>query len=156
MANKNFNGVQINQSVTIVETAGAEIADCRNRAMVYDDSGNVVLAADGTKPILGIALIEAGWNDISGIHSGKVALGEDVDLQIKDIGFILAGSEIAKGAEVTAGANGLGAAAAAGDYVVGIALDAAEKGDYCRIQIMKYQKGEGSAGNSEAESVDGN
>ena len=61
MANKNFNGVQINQSVTIVETAGAEIADCRNRAMVYDDSGNVVLAADGTKPILGIALIEAGF-----------------------------------------------------------------------------------------------
>lgn len=145
MANRNFNGVQINQSVTIVEKTGAEIADCRNRAMVYDDSGNVILATDGTKPIIGIALIEAGWNDISGINSGKVAVGEDVDIQIKDIGFILAGAEIAKGTEVTAGADGLGATAAAGDYVVGIALDAAEKDDYCRIQIAKYQKGAGSA-----------
>lgn len=140
MANRNFNGVQINQSVTIVEKAGVEIADCRNRAMVYDDSGNVILATDGTKPIVGIALIEAGWNDISGVNSGKVAADEDVDIQIKDIGYILAGAEITKGAEVTAGADGLAAAAASGDYVVGIALDAAEEGDYCRIQITKYQK----------------
>ncbi len=140
MANRNFNGVQINQSVTIVEKAGVEIADCRNRAMAYDGSGNVILAADGTKPIIGIALIEAGQNDISGINSGKVAANEDVDIQIKDIGFILTGAEIAKGVEVTAGAGGLGAAAGTGDYVVGIALDAAEKDDYCRIQITKYQK----------------
>ena len=48
MANRNFNGVQINQSVTIVEQAGAEIADVRNRIMAYDGDGNVVLAADGS------------------------------------------------------------------------------------------------------------
>ena len=41
---RNFNGVQINQSVTIVEKAGADIADCRNRIMVYDDNGDVVPA----------------------------------------------------------------------------------------------------------------
>lgn len=140
MANRNFNGVQINQSATIVEKAGAAIADCRNRAVTYDDSGNVVLAADGKKPIIGVALIEAGWNDISGSDSGKVEANEDVDIQIKDIGFILAGADIAKGAEVTAGAGGLGTTAAAGDYVIGHALDAAEQGDYCRIQIIKYQK----------------
>ena len=68
---KNFNGTQINQSVTITEQAGADIADCRNRIMVYDEDGNVVLAADGTKPFVGIALIEAGVNDISGAESGK-------------------------------------------------------------------------------------
>ena len=50
------------------------------------------------------------------------------------------GGEIAKGAEVTAGEAGLAAAAAAGDYVIGLALDAAQKDEYCRIQIMKYQK----------------
>ncbi len=140
MANRNFNGVQMNQSTTIVEKAGATITDCRNRAMAYDDSGNVVLAADGKKPIIGVALIEAGRNDIFGVDSGKVDANEDIDIQIKDIGFILAGADIAKGTEVTAGADGLGTTAAAGDYVVGFALDAAEQGDYCRIQIIKYQK----------------
>ena len=152
MANRNFNGVQINQSATIAEKAGADMEDCRNRAMAYDKDGNVILAEDGTKPIVGVALIEAGWNDISGAHSGKVLKGEDVDIQIKDIGFILSGGEIAKGGEVTAGAGGLAAAASAGDYVIGLALDSAKKDEYCRIQIMKYQKGGGSAGSSGAAS----
>ena len=140
MANRNFNGVQINQSVTIVEKSGADIADCRNRAMVYDDSGNVVLATDGTKPLIGIALIEAGMNDISGVNSGKVSTGEDIDIQIKDIGYVLSGADITKGAEVTSGADGLAAIATAGNYVLGIALDGAKKDEYCRIQITKYQK----------------
>lgn len=140
MDNRNFNGVQINQSATVVEMAGAEIADCRNRAMVYDGDGNVILATDGTKPILGIALIESGWNDISGSKSGSVAAGDDVDIQIKDIGYILAGAEISKGAEVTSGANGLAAAASSGDYVLGIAMDAVDREEYCRVQIAKYQK----------------
>ena len=108
--------------------------------MVYDSDGNVVLAEDGTKPFVGIALIEAGMNDISGKESGKVEKGSDVDIQIKDIGYLLSGAEIAKGTEVTAGTGGLAAAAASGDYVTGIALDSAEKDDYCRIQIVKYQK----------------
>ena len=140
MANRNFNGVQINQGATIAEKAGADIEDCRNRAMRYDEDGNVIPASDGTKPIVGVALIEAGWNDISGAHSGKALKGEDVDIQIKDIGYILSGGDIAKGAEVTAGEGGLAAAAVAGGYVIGLALDAAQKDDYCRIQIMKYQK----------------
>lgn len=140
MANRNFNGVQINQSVTIVETAGAEIKDCRNRIMVYDDNGDVILATDGKKPIVGIAIIEAGQNDISGENSGKVAVGDDIDIQIKDIGYILAGADITKGTEVTAGTDGLAATASAGDYVVGIALTSVQKDEYCRVQVLKYQK----------------
>lgn len=149
MASRNFNGVQINQSVTIVEKAGVKIEDCRNRAVVYDDSGNVVLATDGTKPIVGIALIEAGRDDISGITSGLAEEGEDVDIQIKDIGYILSGDEITKGAEVTSGTDGLAVPAAAGDYVIGLALDSAEADDYCRIQITKYQKSGGTTSGSE-------
>lgn len=140
MANRNFNGVQINQSVTIVEPAGADIADCRNRIMVYDDNGKVVLATDGMKIPVGIALIEAGINDISGVESGKASADSDVDIQIKDIGFVLAGDEIKKGAEVTAGEGGMAVTATNGDYVVGVALAAAAKNEYCRIQITKYQK----------------
>ncbi len=139
MGNRNFNGVQVNQSVTIVEQAGANIEDVRNRIMTYDKDGNVILAADGSTVLIGVALIEAGMNDISGVESGKVTIGDDVDIQIKDIGYILAGGEIAKGNEVTA-SNGLAVKAESGNYVVGIALSTVAKDDYCRVQIAKYQK----------------
>ncbi len=139
MTNRNFNGVQINQSVTIVEQAGGEIEDVRNRIMAYDQDGNVVLATDGSAVLLGVALIETGINDISGVESGKVNAGDDVDIQIKDIGYILAGGTIAKGDEVTA-TNGLAVKAETGNYVVGIALSTVEKDEYCRVQIDKYQK----------------
>lgn len=137
---KNYNGVQINPSPTIVEKAGADIADCRNRIMKFDENGNVVLAAAGTDIPVGIALIEAGYNDISGVESGKVKAGDDVDILIKEMGVVLAGTSIKKGQEVAAGADGLAAVAAAGDYVLGIALDKAEANEYLPIQIAKYQK----------------
>ena len=101
MAKRNFNGSQINQSVTIAEQAGAAIDDVRNLILKYDENGDVVVATDGTAPIVGIAIIEAGYNDISGAESGKVAKGDQVDVQIKDIGYILAGGAIKKGEEVT-------------------------------------------------------
>lgn len=142
---KNFNGTQINQTPTITEKAGAEITDCRNRIMKYDSSGNVVLAGAGTDIPVGIALIEAGYNDISGAESGKVATGDNVDIQIKDIGYVLAGAAITKGQEVTAGANGLAAVAAAGNYVLGIALNSVKKDEYCRVRITRYQKASAGA-----------
>lgn len=140
MAKRNYNGVQINQSVTIVAEAAAEIADVRNRIMKFDENGKVVLATAGTDIPVGIALIEAGLNDISGKQSGMVAAGDDVDIQIKDIGVVLTGAAIKKGQEVTSGANGLAAAAAAGNYVLGFALANAEADQYLPVQIAKYQK----------------
>ena len=139
MGNRNFHGTQINQSVTIVEQAGADIEDVRNRILAYDGDGNVILAADGTTVPIGIALIEAGINDMSGQDAGKVLAGDDVDIQVKDIGYVLAGGDIAKGDEVAA-SGGLAVKAEAGSYVVGVALSAAAKDDYCRVQITKYQK----------------
>lgn len=140
MAKRNFNGVQINQAVTIVVPVGADIADVRNRIMKFDDNGNVVLATAGTDIPVGISLIEGGRNDISGKESGKVAAGDDVDIQVKDIGVVLAGATIKKGQEVTAGANGLAAPAAAGNYVLGYALNNADANKYVHVQIAKYQK----------------
>lgn len=137
---KNYNGVQINQSPTIVEKAGAAIADCRNRIMKYDSEGNVVLATAGTDIPVGIAIIEAGYNDITGVESGKVAIGDDVDILVKDMGVVLAGATIAKGQEIAAGADGLAAVAASGNYVLGIALDSAEANEYVPVQLAKYQK----------------
>lgn len=137
---KNYNGVQINPTPTIVEKAGAEIADVRNRIVKFDASGNVVLATAGTDLPVGIAIIEAGYNDISGVTSGKVTAGDPVDILVKDMGVVLAGATIKKGAEVAAGADGKAATAAAGNYVLGIALDNAVAGDFLPVQIAKYQK----------------
>lgn len=137
---RNYNGVQHNPSATIVERAGAEIADVRNRIMKYDDNGDVVPATAGTDIPVGIAIIEAGFNDITGVESGKVPAGDDVDILIKDMGVVLAGATIKKGQEVAAGADGLAAVAASGDYVLGIALDNAEANEWLRVQIAKYQK----------------
>lgn len=140
MARKNYRGVQINQSPTIVEQAGAVIDDVRNLIMKYDDNGNVVLATAGTDIPVGIALIETGFNDISGAEAGKVIVGENVDILVKDMGVVLAGATIKKGQEITAGADGKAAVAASGNYVLGVALDNAEAGEYLNIQITKYQK----------------
>lgn len=137
---RNFNGVQINPSPTIVEKAGAEIADCRNRIMKYDENGNVVLATAGTDIPLGVALIEAGMNDITGQNSGKVLVGHDVDIIIKEMCVVIAGEEIKKGQEITAGADGLAAVAVSGNYVLGTAITNAPAEGFLHIQIAKYQK----------------
>ena len=137
---KNYNGVQINPSATIVEKAGAEITDVRNRIVKFDENGKVVLATAGTDIPVGIAIIEAGYNDITGQTSGKVKAGEDVDILIKDMGVVLAGGTIKKGQEVAAGANGLAVAAAEGNYVLGIALDSVEANSFLHVQIAKYKK----------------
>lgn len=49
-------------------------------------------------------------------EAGNVKKGEDVDILIKDIGFVIASAEIKKGQEVTATTGGKAAVAAAGDY----------------------------------------
>lgn len=140
MAKRNYNGVQINATQTIVEQAGEAIADVRNRIMKFDDNGNVVLATAGADIPVGIAIIEAGYNDISGQESGKVLAGDDVDILIKDIGVVLAGDTIKKGQEVTAGADGKAVAAESGNYVLGFARHDAKADEYLQVQIAKYQK----------------
>lgn len=137
---KNYHGVQINQSATIVEKAGAAIEDVRNLIMKFDDNGDVVLASAGTDKLVGIALIEAGYNDMTGAEAGKVAIGDPVDILVKDMGVVLAGADIKKGDEITSDANGMAAVAASGDYVLGVALDAAAAGEYLNIQIIKGWK----------------
>ena len=137
---RNYRGAQFNQSISIAELAGAAIEDVRNLIMKYDDNGNVVLATAGTDIPLGVAIIEAGYNDITGQTSGKVEVGDQVDILIKDRVVVLAGGTIKKGQEVAAGADGKAVAAEAGNYVLGFALRNAEAGEYLEIQISKYQK----------------
>ena len=137
---RNYRGAQFNQSISIAELAGAVIEDVRNLIMKYDDNGNVVPATAGTDIPLGVATIESGYNDITGQTSGKVAVGDQVDILIKDRVVVLAGAAIKKGQEVAAGANGMAVVAEAGNYVLGFALGNANEGDYLEVQISKYQK----------------
>ena len=137
---RNYRGAQFNQSISIAEMAGAAIEDVRNLIMKYDGNGNVVLATAGTDIPLGVATIESGYNDITGKEAGKVEVGDQIDILIKDRVVVLAGAAIKKGQEVAAGANGMAAVAASGNYVLGIALGNANEGDYLEIQIAKYQK----------------
>ena len=140
MKRVNYNGMQMNPSATIVDEAAAEIKDARCKNFAYDSNGKLALATDGSKPLVGIATIEVGVNDITGAESGQVNAGDDIDIQIKDIGFAIAGATIAKGDEITSDENGEAKKAAAGDYVIGFALNAVEKGGFVKIQISKYQK----------------
>lgn len=140
MGRRNFHGLQINSTPTIVRKAGAAIDDVRNLIMKYDENGDFVLASAGTDIPVGVAIIEAGYNDITGVESGKVPKGEDVTVQIKDIGYVIAGAEIKEGQEVTCGAGGKAAVASEGNYVLGIALNSVSAGGYCEIQITKYKK----------------
>lgn len=152
---KNYNGAQFNSSVSIVEKAGADIADVRNRIVKYDGNGDVVLATAGTDIPVGIAIIEAGYNDISGVESGKAKKGDEIDILIKDMGVVLAGAAIKKGQEVAAGADGMAAVAASGDYVLGLALDTVEAGEYLTVQLVKYQKSGSSSSIEQPEEVEG-
>lgn len=136
---KNYHGAQFNQSATIVEKAGEAIDDVRNLIMKFDANGDVVRATAGTDKPVGIALVEAGYNDISGVDAGKVAVGDNVDILVKDMGVVLAGAAIKKGDEVAAGEGGKAVVAAEGNYVLGIALDNAEADEYVTVQINKYK-----------------
>ena len=137
---RNYRGAQFNQSISVAEMAGATIEDVRNLIMKYDDNGNVVPATAGTDIPIGVATIESGYNDITGKEAGKVEVGDQIDILIKDRVMVLAGATIKKGQEVAAGANGLAAVAASGNYVLGFALGNAEAGEYLEVQISKYKK----------------
>lgn len=129
---KQFYASQINNSATIVDKAASEIADARGKAVKYDESGKLVLASTAGEAVIGIALITTGDPE------GKVLAGEDVDVQIKDIGQVVAGAAIAKGAEVTTDNKGCIVTAAAGNFIIGTALRAASgAGAYIPVQINK-------------------
>lgn len=122
-----YTGTQINDTATYVFKAAAEIADPRSKAIVVTSSGAAV-ATGATAPIMGIGLIT---NDF------PIAAGEDVHVQIKEIGYIEAGGTITAGAVVTADSNGKAVVATSGN-VLGIAMAAGVAGDKVPVQIAKY------------------
>ena len=94
-------------------------------------------AADGD-PAIGILLSDTAAND-----SGVSKAGTEVDVLIKDIGLALAGGAIKKGEHLTATTTGAVQKAAAGNFILGIAMTATTAaGELVQIQMTKsgYEK----------------
>ena len=129
----NYLATSINESPVIVGTAASAITDCRGKAVKFDANGQVVLAGAADTP-LGIAIMTQG-------DEGAIAQGEEFTIQHKDIGYVYVGAEIAAGANLSVGANGVFVTATTGGSptpVVAIALEgAAAAGQYIKA-ILRF------------------
>lgn len=130
-----YTATQINESPTIVRKAGAamtEAKDVRCKAIKFDASGDVVVADTAGEAVIGIAIIT---------NDELVKAGEDIDIQVKEIGLAIAGAEIAAGAELAVDADGKLQTATDGQFVIATALEPATAADkFVRVQITKYNK----------------
>lgn len=123
----------INQSATIVGKAAATIAAPALLAVKFDANGKFVLPSSGD-PCIGIALA----------NSEEVKAGDQLHVQIKDIGFWKTGAAVAAGAELAANAAGKAITATSGAFIMAIALEAASAADaIIKVQIVKagYKSG---------------
>ena len=128
-----YLATSINESPVISEKAGAAIADVRGKAVKYDTDGNVVLCSTAGEFVLGVGIMT---------NDEATAKGADVDIQIKDIGLVLTGAAVKKGAELAVNAGGKFVTATAGQHVAAIALEAttASTGAYIKARLVCYDK----------------
>lgn len=125
-----YLATSINETPVIVDKAGAVIADVRGKAVKFDENGKFVLAGAG-EPVIGVGIMTNDEN---------IQPEQDVDVQIKDIGLVYAGSAIKKGDELAAGVDGVLVPATSGP-VCAIALEAAVAGGvYIKARLVSYNK----------------
>ena len=125
----NYFGVGINTSSVVAEIAGADIENAAFCAVKYDENGNVVLCDTEGEIVAGIVLPET---------TQKISAGEDITIQIKDIGLCKTGAEIKKGQEVMVDAQGRVIPATAGKFVVGYAVTTASaENEVIQVDIRK-------------------
>ena len=90
-----YLGTTINESPTITLPAGAKIEAAQGKAVIISD-GTAKLATAGANAIGVIPLSE----------DEVIEQGEDVTIQVKDIGAWVAGEAISIGDELTSNATG--------------------------------------------------
>ncbi len=118
----------INDTPTIVGKATAAINGGAFLAAKFDANGGIVLAGAGNNA-LGLLLPTT---------PDAVAAGEDVTVQVKDIGLWKVGAAVAFGDELTPDANGKAITAAVGNFITAIALEKATAADQIiKVQIVK-------------------
>lgn len=135
-----YIGTVINDSPTIAAEVGEIIANAAFRAVKFNEEGKIVLAGKGDIPI---GIITAEYDD--------VIVGDDVTVQIKDIGLITTGAEIKAGAALACSTDGSVQTASTGDFILGFALESAGKDSTVRIQITKSGYVQGTSGQEDTE-----
>lgn len=129
-----FISTGINDTPTIVGKAGIPLVNAALHAAKFNAQGEIVPAAAGDNAV---GLFIASTPD-------NVAAGEDVTIQIKDVGLWVTGAAVLAGAEVAVNAAGQAITAAANAFIVGIALETATAaGQVIKVQIVKagYKNG---------------
>jgi hypothetical protein len=122
-----YNGTTINDSATIVAAANAAISDGEFLAAKFT-SGKIAVCGTAGEHALGIIIP----------GQASIASGDDVSVQVKDIGRWKAGAAVAVGAELTTDANGKAVTATSGAFILAIALEAAAAaGQIIKVQIIK-------------------
>lgn len=122
----------INNSATIVVSAGVDLGEANGKAVRITE-GAVALPEAGDIPT-GIILIT---------EDEPIKKGDEVTIQVKDIGMWKAGGEFAPGDLLAVDAEGLCQKVSAGQYIFARALTgSAAKGDFVTVQIINagYEK----------------
>lgn len=136
MAGKQYLNAFINNSATIREIVAADIENAAHKAVVYDGNGNLILPAADGDPAVGVILSDAAAYDNG--TSLITAAGTEVDVLICKIGLIEAGEAVKKGDLLTVSTKGQAKKAAAGNFILGIAVtEATAAGELVQIQITK-------------------
>ena len=136
MSQKQYLTAFINNSATIRDVVGTDITDAPHKAVAYNADGKLVLPAADGDPVVGIVLSDAAAYDTGSALVTKA--GMEIDVLIKDIGLAEAGEAVAKGDLLTASAAGTVKKAASGNFILGVAMTAAQgAGELVQIQITK-------------------
>ena len=122
-----YIGTSINESPVIAAKAGAAITDGAMLAVFMDDTGVKVPAEAGAVAV-GLLIPE----------TETVAVGDDVTIQVKDMGLWKTGAAVAAGELLTPDTAGKATKATDGNFILAQALDAATAADQViRVQIIK-------------------
>lgn len=122
-----YIGTSINESPVIAAKAGAAITDGAMLAVSMDDNG-VKIPTEAGAVAVGLLIPE----------TETVAVGDDVTVQVKDMGLWKTGAAVAAGDLLTTDTAGKAIKATAGNFVMAQALQAATAADQVvRVQIIK-------------------
>ncbi len=136
MSSKQYLNAFINNTATIREAVAVDITDASHKAVAYNSEGNLILPAADGDPAVGVILSDAAAFDSGSALVTKA--GMEVDVLIKNIGLIEAGEAVAKGDLLTVCTTGCAKKAAAGNFILGVAMTAADTaGELVQIQITK-------------------
>lgn len=123
-----YIGTAMNESPVLAGEAGAALQNAAMLAVKLDADGALVLAGAG-EPALGVLLPDT---------EEQAAKGDQVTVQVKDIGLWMAGAAVKAGELLASDAAGKAVPATAGAFILAQALETADAdGRPIRVQLIK-------------------